>query len=764
MSAELLIFVGYGQDAKEEALAIRELLPPLQDALKNLNRVAAARSVYSTLDMFSWEEDAQIGVGGQSFAIAPALERAAIAIFVFKERVGSGTWHELSHCRNRPIEKRIPTFVLFPATPPAADRLSSREVAHLWTDLLDRRHELTQDWDQEQSKSITPLELYRDKHHLKEILSSRLADLLPSLLIKEQPFLDAEHSATAALSLNENPNDQYLDSLSLLSQYDSQLIQLYRSMLRDNRLAAPNLSDDEFLSRMGYQKGGRLTIAAALLFTKLPSRIIPSAVIRCTKYEGANKSSPRNRHNCDGPLLDQIVEARDFIEVNIDRRERPVGRSMQSEISYQYPMICVREVLANAVCHRSYEDHERLIYVTLFTDRIEIKSPGAWASATIPQGKAVRLSSLMGESVQRNMRLAQAISSVGMMEVEGSGIPSAIRDCLEVNAPEPTVEMRAGYVVVTIFPREDWESGLNDESALGEQANLATRASQDQLIELIPTHEQATGAATKAFPIVGLRNLIGLIERVAPTDASVLISGETGTGKELVARAIHNRSTRKDKPLVIVSCGALATGLVESELFGYVKGAFSGATQSRKGLFELAEGGTLVLDEVDALSPTAQVRLLRVLQERTFRPLGSKEELTADVRIITATNHNLTAMIEEGSFRRDLFFRLNVVPLTIPPLRERKEDIEPLVRHFLERVKETRDKTYTVREETMRLLENYEWPGNVRELQNAIEYAISFSSETELSPSDFPFLQTLSHQENSPAGAQDENLLDWNPS
>jgi formate hydrogenlyase transcriptional activator len=220
------------------------------------------------------------------------------------------------------------------------------------------------------------------------------------------------------------------------------------------------------------------------------------------------------------------------------------------------------------------------------------------------------------------------------------------------------------------------------------------------------------------------------VEQVAPTDSTVLIYGETGTGKELVARAIHSRSTRSSRALVNVNCSAISAGLVESELFGHVKGAFTGALDRRIGRFELANGGTIFLDEIGELNLETQVKLLRVLQEREFEPVGSSRTLSVDVRVIAATNRNLREAVEAGRFRADLFYRLNVFPIEIPPLRERRSDIPKLVAFSLSRLsKRFGKKIEGVSRESMEHLLNYPWPGNIRELQNVIERAVIVSAE-----------------------------------
>jgi formate hydrogenlyase transcriptional activator len=223
------------------------------------------------------------------------------------------------------------------------------------------------------------------------------------------------------------------------------------------------------------------------------------------------------------------------------------------------------------------------------------------------------------------------------------------------------------------------------------------------------------------------------VDQVAPTDATVLIYGETGTGKELVARAIHNRSARNGRALVNVNCSAISAGLVESELFGHMKGAFTGALERRIGRFELAHGGTIFLDEIGELSIETQVKLLRVLQEHEFEPVGSSRPLLVDVRVITATNRNLREAVQAGRFRSDLFYRLNVFPIELPPLRERRSDIPQLVAFCVSRFsKRLGKKIDGVSRESMENLVNYPWPGNIRELQNVIERAVILSIDPTL--------------------------------
>jgi DNA-binding NtrC family response regulator len=230
-----------------------------------------------------------------------------------------------------------------------------------------------------------------------------------------------------------------------------------------------------------------------------------------------------------------------------------------------------------------------------------------------------------------------------------------------------------------------------------------------------------------------------LVERVADVDSTVLIYGESGTGKELIARAIHYNSYRQDKPWVAINCGAIPEDLLESELFGHEKGAFTGATAARPGRFELAHGGTLFLDEIAEMRPHLQVKLLRVLQEREFERIGGTRTIKIDVRIIAATNKNLEELVAQREFRDDLYWRLNVIPLTLPPLRERSSDLPLLVTHFIHRFNaEKKQNVQGITPEAMQRLRAYHWPGNVRELENAIERAVILKGSGFIVPADLP--------------------------
>jgi two-component system response regulator HydG len=238
---------------------------------------------------------------------------------------------------------------------------------------------------------------------------------------------------------------------------------------------------------------------------------------------------------------------------------------------------------------------------------------------------------------------------------------------------------------------------------------------------------------------VQMRALYALIDDIAPSDATILIQGESGTGKELAARAIHDRSHRRGGPFVVVNCSAYPASLLESELFGHEKGAFTGAIRQKAGRFEQADGGTVFLDEIGETPASAQVRLLRILQTRKYERVGGENTLSVDTRIISATNRDLLSRVKSGDFREDLFYRLNVIPIHLPPLRERRNDIPLLARHFLARFAGEQGKVIDdFSSEAMAMLLAYDWPGNVREIENAVEHAAVLAKEKAIAAADLP--------------------------
>src|SRR5499425_958046 len=305
------------------------------------------------------------------------------------------------------------------------------------------------------------------------------------------------------------------------------------------------------------------------------------------------------------------------------------------------------------------------------------------------------------------------------------------------------------FVLITGVPSLETAIAAANEGAnryvikdhdLVEQLRVAVR----EVTENLKWKKEAGYLRRELRRLTGLDNIIGqspkmraifeLIQTIAPQSSRVLITGESGTGKELVARAIHENSQRSQAPFITINCGAFPETLLESELFGYVKGAFTGANENRQGLFQAAHGGTLFMDEIGNMSLTMQVKLYRVLQEGKVRPIGSTEESDVDVRIIAATNKDFEKEIAEGRFREDLYYRLSVIPIQVPALRERREDIPLLARHFLERFRKSMDKAIEgITPEAMSKLEAYEWPGNVRELENTMERAVALESGREIS-------------------------------
>src|SRR6202008_4579178 len=333
-----------------------------------------------------------------------------------------------------------------------------------------------------------------------------------------------------------------------------------------------------------------------------------------------------------------------------------------------------------------------------------------WTDLTPPEGRDLALRTRQKVSTGAGQRAEER----EFLRKDGSRVPVLAGGTTFEGVPDEGL----GFIIdLTERKRDEAEIRTLKEQLYRE--NLALRDEVDRA----SMFEEIVGASRT------LKVVLSRIAKVAPTDSTVFISGETGTGKELIARAVHKRSPRSGRAFVSVNCAALAPTLISSELFGHEKGAFTGATQRRLGRFELADGGTIFLDEVGELLPDTQVALLRVLQEREFERVGGTHPVHVDVRVIAATNRDLTAAIANGSFRQDLYYRFNVFPLEVPPLRERKGDLLMLVEYFGQRYPNRAGKQIrSIDKKTLDLLQAYDWPGNIRELQNVIERSVTLSS------------------------------------
>ncbi|MBW2409220.1 MAG: sigma 54-interacting transcriptional regulator, partial [Deltaproteobacteria bacterium] len=284
-------------------------------------------------------------------------------------------------------------------------------------------------------------------------------------------------------------------------------------------------------------------------------------------------------------------------------------------------------------------------------------------------------------------------------------------------------------------------------------------AHEEEIRELRTRIEKSSGFGGLIGKDPQMQVIYKLIEDVAPTDATVLIQGESGTGKELVARAIHNQSLRKHQPFVVINCAAYPATLLESELFGHERGSFTGAIRQKTGRFEQASGGTVFLDEIGEISPTAKIKLLRILQSQKFERVGGEKTLRADVRVLAATNKDLLQEVKTGQFREDLFYRLNVIPIQLPPLRDRRNDIPLLARHFSSSfAAEQKKSTLRFSPEAMRQLLDHDWPGNVRELENSIEHATVIAKGRQIEVSDLPI--AVKHPETKSKTGSDRSITE----
>ena len=293
--------------------------------------------------------------------------------------------------------------------------------------------------------------------------------------------------------------------------------------------------------------------------------------------------------------------------------------------------------------------------------------------------------------------------------------------------------MKAGAVDYIAKPFNVEELAMIVDRALGEKNLLDENVYLKQELAAKYTFANIIGKGSR------MQEIFRSIERIGKVSSTVLLTGESGTGKELIARAIHFSSIRKDKKFVSINCGALPETLLESELFGHERGAFTGAVREKRGLFQEADGGTLFLDEISETTPTMQVKLLRAIQEKLIRRVGGNDEVSVDARIIAATNRDLTDLVSEGKFREDLYYRINVIPIALPPLRSRSEDIAPLTTHFITAIcKEQKIPEKKISLEAMRLLEAYPWPGNVRELENTLERTVALEAGPVINVSSLP--------------------------
>ena len=334
------------------------------------------------------------------------------------------------------------------------------------------------------------------------------------------------------------------------------------------------------------------------------------------------------------------------------------------------------------------------------------------------------------------------ISDVKMPDMDGIEMLRAVRETL----PDLGVILMTAFASVETA-REAFKLGADDfiqKPFDVEELKLIVRKTLEKqvLINENRAFKRAQRERGSVKNIVGtsakMNAIYQMIETVAEVQSTVLVTGESGTGKELVARAIHDMSPRAEKPFISINCGAFTETLLESELFGYVKGAFTGANTNRKGLFEAAHNGTIFLDEIGEMSPAMQVKLLRVLQERRVRPVGAHDELQIDARVIAATNRDLKKMTEDGSFREDLFYRISVIPMHLPPLRERAEDIPDLIEHFVKKFNDQAGKNVAMSPKTAQILEKYAWHGNVRELEHTVERAVALERSAEIQPEQLP--------------------------
>jgi transcriptional regulator with PAS, ATPase and Fis domain len=394
-----------------------------------------------------------------------------------------------------------------------------------------------------------------------------------------------------------------------------------------------------------------------------------------------------------------------------------------------------------------------------------------WAAVSAAFGSLGRVFITLGcdFKVRHVSQTADAMAGRGAAQ-RMTGLP--IEDVLGIELFGPGGALRRAVLLGE--RREGWRASMRVEPFGSRLVSVSTAPLRHDpsrvcdpevcyIVVLRPAEQDVEAAGPTGFGGViarsrAMSDILRLVSNLEHSEATVIITGESGTGKEVVARAIHRHSPRRDGPFVAVNCGAIPAELLESELFGHVRGAFTGAVKDRVGRFEAAAGGTLLLDEIAEMPSHLQVKLLRVLQEHTYNRVGETQERTTDARILAATNADVTRAVQVGRFREDLYYRLRVVPIELPPLRERPEDIEPLAHHLLARTAGRNARVLGLSPEAMRVLLSHSWPGNVRELENALEYATAVCKRQTVFPEDLP--PTVHAQNQATAARKEPQGLD----
>lgn len=331
----------------------------------------------------------------------------------------------------------------------------------------------------------------------------------------------------------------------------------------------------------------------------------------------------------------------------------------------------------------------------------------------------IKMEPVDGMQLLKNARQERPDTGIIMLTAYGS-VSTAVEAMKEGAFDYITKPFKLDELLLTVQRALEYHNAIIENKGLKSQLESQTRL------------ENIVAESDK------MRKVCQIVERVAPTNTTILIHGESGTGKELIAKALHNNSPRENKNFIPVNCAALPENLLESEMFGHVKGAFTGATSNKEGLFEAANHGTLFLDEISAMPMSLQSKLLRVLQDKSIRKVGGNSTIEVDVRVIVASNENLERMIKQGTFREDLYYRLGVITIDLPPLRDRKEDILPIAQHILRKYHKSEGPLPTIVHEAQSVMAHYNWPGNVRELENVLQHALAFAQENEITLETLP--------------------------